>query len=162
MVIDQSRFPRNSTIYYDAIGLRVTSSPGTDTSLDRLARSSGGDMGPETPAGSPISGSTFLDGSAQVNVYNQVIGATQLWNSTSRLQGRNVTVAVVDSGIYQTPDIAYRIKVNVNFNSSDHNAPDLYGHGTFVAGIIGGNGSQSNGKYIGVAPQAILAQRTCR
>ena len=104
---------------------------------------------------SPISGST-VDGSAQVNVYNQVIGATQLWNTTNRLQGSRVAVAVVDSGIYQTRDIAFRIKVNVNFNSSDHNAPDLYGHGTFVAGIIGGNGSQSNGKFIGVAPKATM------
>ena len=29
---------------------------------------------------------------------------------------------------------------------------DLYGHGTHVAGIIGGNGSLSGGQYEGVAP----------
>ena len=32
----------------------------------------------------------------------------------------------------------------------------LYGHGSFVAGVIGGSGSASNGKYSGVAPNANL------
>ena len=32
----------------------------------------------------------------------------------------------------------------------------LSGHGSFVAGVIGGNGSASNGKYSGVAPNSRL------
>ena len=33
---------------------------------------------------------------------------------------------------------------------------DLYGHGTHVAGIIGGNGTLSGGQYTGVAPSVTL------
>jgi serine protease AprX len=33
---------------------------------------------------------------------------------------------------------------------------DLYGHGTHAAGIIGGNGNRSNGRYAGVAPNVNL------
>src|SRR5207302_4749949 len=34
------------------------------------------------------------------------------------------------------------------------NTDQVYGHGTFVAGLIAGNGQQSSGKYAGVAPNA--------
>src|SRR6185503_4504852 len=34
------------------------------------------------------------------------------------------------------------------------NTDQVYGHGTFVAGVIAGNGQQSSGKYAGVAPGA--------
>jgi serine protease AprX len=142
IMIDQSKFSSTNIIYYDAVGLRVTSAPGTDTSLDSLVGATEAD--------------STIDGSKQVNVYNTVIGATQLWNTTNKLQGKNVGVAVVDSGIYKTKDIEKRIKVNVNFNPSYHDGADRYGHGTFVAGIIAGSGTQSSGKYIGVAPKANL------
>ena len=33
---------------------------------------------------------------------------------------------------------------------------DLYGHGTHVAGIIGGNGASSGGTYKGMAPDVNL------
>ena len=36
------------------------------------------------------------------------------------------------------------------------NTDQLHGHGTFVAGVIGGNGSLSGGKFAGVAPEAKL------
>ena len=140
--IEQAGFASNHTIYYDAVGLRITSAPGTDTSLETLTN--------------PLINDSIVDGSQQVNVYNHVIGATQLWNTTNKLQGKNVTVAVVDSGIYKTEDLSHRIKVNLNFNPSYHDGIDRYGHGTFVAGIIAGNGKKSNGKYIGVAPKATL------
>jgi serine protease AprX len=142
LYVEQAGFSGSNTIYYDAVGLRITSAPGVDNSLDTLA--------------DPALADSFVDGSQQVNVYNQVIGATQLWNTTNKLQGKGVTVAVVDSGIYKTKDISGRVKVNVNFNPSYHDGMDRYGHGTFVAGIIAGNGTRSNGKYIGVAPKATL------
>ena len=42
---------------------------------------------------------------------------------------------------------------NVRFNTDyNQNTTTAIGHGTHVAGIIGGNGSDSDGKYIGVAP----------
>ena len=142
ITIDQSKFKSTTKIYYDAIGLRVTSTPGTDTSLDTFTSATEAD--------------STVDGSQQVNVYNQVIGATQLWNTPSRLQGKGVTVAVVDSGVYKTKDLSKRVKININLNSAFHDAADRFGHGTFVAGIIAGNGSQSRGQYIGVAPKVSL------
>jgi serine protease AprX len=142
LYVEQAGFAAEHTVSYDAIGLRITSAPGTDTSLDTLT--------------DPAITDSFVDGSKQVNVYNQVIGATQLWNTTNKLQGKGVTVAVVDSGIYKTKDISGRVKTNVNFNPSYHDGMDRYGHGTFVAGIIASNGTRSNGKYIGVAPKVTL------
>src|SRR5215216_2523518 len=142
LYVEQAGFDSLHAVYYDAIGLRITSAPGIDNSLDSLTN--------------PTIADSFLDGSSQINVYNQVIGATALWNTTNKLQGKGVTVAVVDSGIYKTKDISGRIKVNVNFNRAYHDGVDRYGHGTFVAGIIAGNGNRSNGKYIGVAPKATL------
>jgi serine protease AprX len=42
---------------------------------------------------------------------------------------------------------------DVRFNSDyNQNPSDGYGHGTHVASIVGGDGSESGGKYIGVAP----------
>lgn len=142
IVIDQTKFKTTSRINYDAIGLRVTSSSGYDTSIDSLTISAEAD--------------STIDGSKQVNVYNQVIGAPLVWNTTKKLQGKGIRVAVVDSGIAKTVELKKRVKVNINFNSSFHDSSDRYGHGTYVAGIIAGNGTQSNGKYIGVAPKTDL------
>lgn len=86
--------------------------------------------------------------------------------------GRNVTVAVLDTGIDGThSDLSGRVTRNikladaqsagVGFNyalnsESLANTDQLYGHGSFVAGVIAGNGSLSGGKYSGVAPAAKL------
>jgi serine protease AprX len=117
----------------------VTSTPGSD-----LAGDSGGDA----------SVLTTVNADQQINVYNQVIRSSEVWNTAARLQGRGVTLAVVDSGVFKTKDLGRRVRANVNFNEAYHNAADRYGHGTFVAGVAAGNGSYSNGKYIGVAPRA--------
>jgi len=93
-------------------------------------------------------------------------------NSGLPTSGRNVTVAVLDTGIDGTHgDLAGRVTQNVklastqsasvgfNYPVNTENLPNtdqLYGHGTFVAGLIGGNGAQSGGKYTGVAPGARL------
>ncbi|MEP6775105.1 MAG: S8 family peptidase, partial [Chloroflexota bacterium] len=51
---------------------------------------------------------------------------------------------------------ASRVIAEVNVNAHSNNTDDGYGHGTHVAGIIGGNGNASNGGYIGIAPKANL------
>ena len=84
------------------------------------------------------------------------------------VSGRGVTVAVLDTGLNGThADLAGRVVnnvkltgtpgVGVGFNYSTpvenlSNTDQVYGHGTFVAGIIGGSGARSSGKYTGVAP----------
>ena len=123
----------------DAVGLRVTSLPGDDGAAD-----TGGDPSPVTD----------IDTTQLGNVYNQVVRSSEVWNAAPRLQGKGVTVAVVDSGVLKTRDLQWRVRANANFNASYHRAADRYGHGTFVAGIIAGNGSHSGSRYIGVAPRA--------
>jgi serine protease AprX len=144
--IDQSTLHWPDIIYFDAVGLRVTSASGADSTADN--------------ANNVASGNAPLATSALVNVYNTVIGASRLWNEAGSdgnyEQGKNVAVAVVDSGVMKTTDLQGRNRKNVNFNGSFHKATDLYGHGTFVAGLIAGNGQASGGKYIGVAPNANL------
>ncbi len=95
-----------------------------------------------------------IDASRQVNVYNQVIGADRLWNQDSKLNGKGVAVAVVDSGVYKTGDLPGSQLVEVDSNRGYHDSKDRYGHGTFVAGVIAGNGNKSHGLHIGVAPKA--------
>jgi len=141
VVIDQGKFKSNHFLYYDAIGLRVTSAPGNDPT--------GGADDTSPLPDEPV------DPQHQVNVYNNVIGAEQLWNDAKYLQGKDVVVALVDSGIFKTGDLAQKPK-NFNFNQGYHDSKDRYGHGTFVAGIIAGSGKKSHGQYIGVAPKAKL------
>ena len=82
-----------------------------------------------------------------------LIGAPQVWGDGPR--GKGVRVAVVDTGVDAThPDLAGRLILTQDF--SGEGFQDNHGHGTHVAGIIGGNGTASNGKYIGVAPEVSL------
>jgi serine protease AprX len=95
------------------------------------------------------------------NTYNRTIGADKVWNVAPYLQGQGIGVAIVDSGVYASSDFTTRsgtsrIIAAATFNSTTTSTVDSWGHGTHVAGIIGGNGAQSNGAYIGVAPGANL------
>ena len=78
------------------------------------------------------------------------------------LDGRGVGVAVIDSGISaEHPDLRYRVTYSENFVPGEDTINDVYGHGTHVAGIVGGDGSASTGaNYIytfrGIAPSANL------
>ena len=73
--------------------------------------------------------------------------------------GRNVNVAVIDSGIDAShPDLARQLSVSENFVGSGPTPPEL--HGTAVAGIIAARAG--NGGIIGVAPEArLMALRAC-
>jgi serine protease AprX len=86
--------------------------------------------------------------------------------------GRGIGVVVNDSGVDGShADIRYphhtvqNVLAQTNLNSFSGVLPITYqenventdiagGHGSHVAGIIGGNGAQSSGKYAGVAPGA--------
>lgn len=99
-----------------------------------------------------------VDTSKLANAYIRAIKADQVWNNKPFLQGTAIGVAVLDSGVNPNGDLYTNMGVNrqvadVRFNSDYNQSPsDGYGHGTHVASIVGGDGSESGGKYIGVAP----------
>jgi serine protease AprX len=99
-----------------------------------------------------------------------LIGADRVWNELG-YTGRGVGVAVIDSGIDGLhPDLQFGSAVVQNVKIL---APNLFGlgpivaenlptsdttsgHGTHVAGTIGGRGTASDGYYRGVAPDSKL------
>lgn len=86
------------------------------------------------------------------NVYPQEIGADQLWAQGD--QGGGIGVAVVDTGIVNSKDFGdARIVATLPRNAG---RGDGYGHGSHVAGLIAGDGARSDGRYVGVAPDANL------
>ena len=87
-------------------------------------------------------------------VYTQETGADVLNKSGDTGQG--VTVAVLDTGIENLPDFAGRLVGGVDLSGEGNPFHDSYGHGTFVAGLIAGNGASSGGQYTGEAPGANL------
>ena len=88
---------------------------------------------------------------ADMAVTNKVTRAETVWQGTSGLlglggtpgnQGGGIGVAVIDSGISQHSAIGSRVVARVNLVSNEPGVSgDLFGHGTHVAGMIGGAGS---------------------
>jgi subtilisin family serine protease len=74
--------------------------------------------------------------------------------SDSSPTGRGVVVALIDSGIDPSPEFGRRITACFDFTRGGVPAQssDEYGHGTHVAGLIGGSGRLSDGRYAGIAP----------
>lgn len=66
--------------------------------------------------------------------------------------GKNCTVAILDTGITAHTDFKNRVIAFKDFVNDRIGIYDDNGHGTHLAGIIGGNGTLSNGKFRGVAP----------
>ena len=91
---------------------------------------------------------------APTAVFPQASQASSL--VASGTNGHGVNVAVLDTGIANLPDFAGRLVSGVDLSGEGNPLRDSYGHGTFVAGLIAGNGAASAGQYLGEAPGAGL------
>lgn len=72
--------------------------------------------------------------------------------------GEGVGVALVDTGVADSPDLAGRLVRGPDF-SGERDGVDRYGHGTFMAGLIAGDGTASADEpvvHMGVAPGATV------
>jgi subtilisin family serine protease len=76
----------------------------------------------------------------------------------SDLTGRGIRIAILDTGIDDShKDFSGRLRFWNDTTTERYSSyTDANGHGTHVAGIIAGNGSESSGKYKGAAPEAEL------
>ena len=70
--------------------------------------------------------------------------------------GSGVKVAVIDTGIYNHPDLNIINNSNFVTDESQLDYNDDVGHGTHVGGIIAGDGGGSSGQYRGIAPGTLL------
>ncbi len=95
-----------------------------------------------------------------MNYFLDTLGVRPVWEMD--LKGQGITVAVIDSGTNQEKDLQVdptkakpdsRVLEQLTFNSNAGHVNDATGHGTHVAGIIGGSGYRSGGLYAGIAPE---------
>lgn len=116
----------------------------------------------------------FSDPATRAQVFaDEALVLAETQGAAGAATGRGIGVAVLDTGIDAThPDLSDgRVKRNMKIASSQGssvgftypavldqlaNSDEVYGHGTFVAGIIGGSGAQSGGEIRGLAPGAHL------
>jgi serine protease AprX len=105
----------------------------------------------------PVSMNTSVDEEFATAVQSDIAA------SQYALNGTGIGVAVIDSGIAAHPDLnnsngTSRVVYSQSFVAGDTTTADSFGHGTHVAGLIGGTGNSSgtaNGypaTYAGMAP----------
>ncbi|MGA3195801.1 MAG: S8 family peptidase [Terriglobales bacterium] len=118
----------------------------------------------------PVRGmGTASTSTVTLDYHTDTANAPYAWGTG--LDGSGIGVAIIDSGILDMPDLHVtgllgafesRIVYNQNFVTPYFfQYADQFGHGTHVAGIVGGNGNKSTGSpnfytFKGVAPNVNL------
>jgi serine protease AprX len=88
------------------------------------------------------------------NAFPAETGATNL--AAQGITGAGVGVAVLDTGIDRLTDFGNRLIGGVDYSGEGNPYLDSFGHGTFVAGLVAGDGTSSGGAYTGEATGANL------
>ncbi|MBS4031339.1 MAG: S8 family peptidase [Clostridiales bacterium] len=91
---------------------------------------------------------------ALLDVASRSVEADVLWDLG--YTGRGVGIAVLDTGIYNHPDLSERLIGFKDFIKNQENTYDDNGHGTHVAGCAAASGSMSGNQFKGLAPGANL------
>ena len=73
-----------------------------------------------------------------------------------KYSGKNISVAILDTGIFLHPDFSGRIAAFRDFVHQKKDPYDDCGHGTHVAGCLAGDGYLSEGRLCGIAPASHL------
>jgi len=97
--------------------------------------------------------------SFDASVLDTQVSAIDPGSTWSPDAGRGVGVALVDTGVVDTPDLHGARLVRSPDFSGEGDGVDHYGHGTFMAGLIAGDGTASasaSTRHFGVAPGATL------
>jgi serine protease AprX len=126
--------------------------------LARLRSTPGILVSPDSKVG--FDGAAAQAGAATDAWIPRIVNANKLWKEGHK--GQSVTVALLDTGVYREhPDLrggdGSRVVHCVDFSherGTDAHCDDTFGHGTFMAGLIAGNGNSSSGQHIGTAPRA--------
>lgn len=89
-----------------------------------------------------------------MNQVKEIVHAKQVYQDG--YTGKNIRIALLDTGIYEHPDVKSRILMFRDYVKRRQTCYDDNGHGTHIAGILCGNGRGSNGIIRGMAPDAEL------
>lgn len=98
-----------------------------------------------------VQGADYADGPPSAYVETVAGDAA----STGGLTGDGVGVALLDTGVTLHPDLGDRVVATADL-TDEGTYTDSFGHGTFLGGLIAGDGTLSDGRYRGVAPDAHL------
>jgi serine protease AprX len=104
----------------------------------------------DTPVELTASDVTATDADAPVG--DGHLASMNLGDGWSSEVGAGVGVALIDTGVIETPALAGRVVHGPDY-SDEGDGVDRYGHGTFMAGLIAGDGDALDG-VDGVAPGA--------
>ncbi len=108
---------------------------------------------------------SFMSNMTQVKFISSVSKASMLMDISKKIlgiegnkfTGKGITIAFIDTGIYEHGDFVIGEKRIIYFKDFINEKDDCYddnGHGTFVAGVCSGNGALSMGRYSGIAPKS--------
>ena len=143
-----------------ALGVRMSAAEAQQLSRDDAVRS--------VSVNSAVEREGMVDPGGLSTAYNQSIRSEKAW--AAGYTGKGVGVAVVDTGIagdlpdfrVSQSDPTSRVIASAVVNPAATRSGDSFGHGTHIAGLIAGNGTNRPsgdplyGKYAGTAPDANL------